>query len=267
MNVFIDREAGMCSFDSPLFYRYLDWLKSLPTSGEWARAGGEGEAHGYNQWPLIPYITEGKLVLRDSGMSDVEAVIMQDIQTTGGKDYALIGRPSETGSGVDLTSDTGMLVLMGSKNPDACWTFIRACLEEEGLTDSDRWQSSQGLPALKSMYDEKMETLTQIPIAKFVSNASFCTFKGIRDLDFVQQESEKMAHGTPWYLEPYNPDELSYLRNWIDGAGEPFTNAFPTGVNEIVQEEIGEWLSGMGTPEDCAKKIQSRASIWLAEHK
>ena len=67
--------------------------------------------------------------------------------------------------------------------------------------------------------------------------------------------------------DSYNPDELSYLRNWIDGAGEPFTNAFPTGVNEIVQEEIGEWLSGMGTPEDCAKKIQSRASIWLAEHK
>ena len=34
----------------------------------------------------------------------------------------------------------------------------------------------------------------------------------------------------------------------------------------IVQEEIDAYLAGMGTPEDCAKKIQSRASIWLAEN-
>ncbi len=27
------------------------------------------------------------------------------------------------------------------------------------------------------------------------------------------------------------------------------------------------FLSGVGTAEDCAAKIQSRVSIWLAEHK
>lgn len=267
MNAFIDRETGTCSFDSQLFYRYLGWLATLPTFEEWRRPGGEGEEHGVNKWPLIPYITGGKLALADSSMNDTVDVICQDIRTTGGKDYALIGRPSETGSGVDLTSDTGMVVLTGSKNPDACWAFIRACLDEEGLTDSDRWQSSQGLPALKSIYDEKMKTQTQTPVAKFVSNATFCAFMGIQDLEFVVQESEKMAHGTSWYLEPYDEKELRYLRNWIDGAGEPFTDVFPAGVNEIVQEEIEAWLAGMGTPEDCAKKIQSRASIWIAEHK
>ncbi len=51
-----------------------------------------------------------------------------------------------------------------------------------------------------------------------------------------------------------------------DNAGEPFTDAFPPELYEIVKEEIDEYLAGMGTPEDCAKKIQSRVSIWLAEH-
>ena len=41
----------------------------------------------------------------------------------------------------------------------------------------------------------------------------------------------------------------------------------PSFKNVIVQEEISAWLSGMGTPEDCAAKIQSRASIWLAENR
>ena len=51
-----------------------------------------------------------------------------------------------------------------------------------------------------------------------------------------------------------------------DSADEPFTGAFPWEINQIMQEEIEEYLAGMGTPEDCAKKIQSRVSIWLAEH-
>ena len=267
MNAFIDREAGTCSFDSPLFYRYLNWLLTLPTAEEWTRAGGEGEVHGYNQWPLIPYITEGKLALRSSGVADVSSVIIQDIQTTGGKDYALIGKPSETGSGVDLTSDTGMVILAGSKNPDACWAFIRACLEEKGLIDTDRWQGTTGLPALKSIYDAEMEALSRRPVGKVVQSAVPTFFLEGTDPAIVEERMENAAHGTPWYLEPFDEGELSYLRGFIDGAGEPFTGAFPWEINQIVQEEIDEFLAGMGTPEDCAKKIQSRAAIWLAENR
>ena len=64
-----------------------------------------------------------------------------------------------------------------------------------------------------------------------------------------------------------DPEELADLRAFIDGAGEPFTNAFPAELNEIVQEELSAYFSGMGTAEDCAAKIQSRASIWLAENR
>ncbi|MCR4907117.1 MAG: extracellular solute-binding protein, partial [Clostridiales bacterium] len=268
-NVFIDLETATCSFDSPLFYRYLRWLETLPTAAEWTRKGGEGEAHGYNQWPLIPYITEGKLALRSSGMADVASVIIQDIQTTGGKDYALIGQPSETGSGVDLTSDTGMVILTGSKYPDVCWTFIHACLNEPGLIDTNRWSNSYGLglPALKSMYDAEMEALSRRPIGKVIRDAAPTFFLEGTDLAFVEEQMENAAHGTPWYLEPFDEEELSYLRRFIDSAGEPFTNAFPADLMMIISEEVDEWFGGVGTAESCAAKIQSRASIWLAEHK
>ena len=42
------------------------------------------------------------------------------------------------------------------------------------------------------------------------------------------------------------------------------------GVQEIYNiliEDVTAFYSGVGSAEDCAKKIQSRVSIWLAEHK
>ena len=38
-------------------------------------------------------------------------------------------------------------------------------------------------------------------------------------------------------------------------------------LGEIVNEEISALSAGVSTPEDCAKKIQSRASLWLAENR
>ena len=37
-------------------------------------------------------------------------------------------------------------------------------------------------------------------------------------------------------------------------------------ITEIVQEEISEYLGGVRSAEECAKMIQSRAGLWLAEH-
>ncbi|MBR5366490.1 MAG: hypothetical protein IK132_09640, partial [Clostridia bacterium] len=266
-NVFIDRETAVCSFDSPLFYRYLGWLETLPTAREWW--DGKGAEHGLNKWPIAPYLHSGKLALRGVGMQDTDSVISVDILSTGDKDYAMIGHPSETGSGVRLFSDMGMVVLTRSVVPDACWTFIRACLEDSGLTNTERWQYGCGLPALKSVYDGEMEVLKRKPIAKVITDSQQFTIHFMEDTDpaYVEEQANSAGRSGTWYLEPFDEAELSFLRGWIDGAGEPFTDAFPSELYEIVKEEIDAWLGGMGTPEDCAKKIQSRASIWLAEHK
>ena len=37
-------------------------------------------------------------------------------------------------------------------------------------------------------------------------------------------------------------------------------------VRAIIEEEISDMLGGVTTPEGCAARIQSRVSIWLAEH-
>ena len=49
-------------------------------------------------------------------------------------------------------------------------------------------------------------------------------------------------------------------------AGESAAKNMPDQVREIIDEEVSYLLGGVGTAERCAEKIQSRVSIWMAEH-
>ena len=62
---------------------------------------------------------------------------------------------------------------------------------------------------------------------------------------------------------------FSYLNDFNKSVGNEEYIAmlmeYPNDVTAIVEEEISVFLGGVGTAEDCAKKIQSRVSILLAE--
>ena len=53
----------------------------------------------------------------------------------------------------------------------------------------------------------------------------------------------------------------------LDGDAFPITKRIPETVSGIVNEEISGFLAGRGSASECAGKIQSRASLWLAEHR
>ena len=56
------------------------------------------------------------------------------------------------------------------------------------------------------------------------------------------------------------------MKTMLDEIGMPAVNGVPAEIAEIVEEEISVFLGGASSAEDCAKKIQSRAGIWLSEH-
>ena len=56
------------------------------------------------------------------------------------------------------------------------------------------------------------------------------------------------------------------LKTILDTAGSPVMESVPNEIDEIIREEISAFFADAASAEDCAKKIQSRASIWLAEH-
>ncbi|MBR4205048.1 MAG: hypothetical protein IKQ92_06200, partial [Clostridia bacterium] len=71
---------------------------------------------------------------------------------------------------------------------------------------------------------------------------------------------------SPGVVARYTEEDHERLKAWIGSAGTPLVSQVPEQVQAIIDEEIAAYLGGVGTAEDCAKKIQSRVSIWLAEH-
>ncbi|MBQ3707811.1 MAG: hypothetical protein II889_07875 [Clostridia bacterium] len=66
-------------------------------------------------------------------------------------------------------------------------------------------------------------------------------------------------------MSDYTPADAAKMEAILDSLGRPLLEVWRTDVKGILHEELSAYLAGIGTPEDCAKKIQSRVSIWLAE--
>ena len=79
----------------------------------------------------------------------------------------------------------------------------------------------------------------------------------------ITDEDRQSPHVSGIFTE----EDYAKLIGTLDEAGvSAFRTKKYTEVGKIIQEEISAFLGGVGSAEDCAKKIQSRASIWLAEH-
>lgn len=73
-----------------------------------------------------------------------------------------------------------------------------------------------------------------------------------------------------WVISLVLPDEsdIAHIRNLLDeDIGTPLLGGISEDIREIIREEISAFLGGIGNAESCARTNQSRASIWLAEHK
>jgi hypothetical protein len=89
-----------------------------------------------------------------------------------------------------------------------------------------------------------------------------------RTVEEVEQLMALYSPGISYEVFPYCTEEdVTAVRELIRTAGNPYRTRIPNEVRDIVTEEISAFLSGVGTAESCAAKIQSRASIWLAEHR
>ena len=81
--------------------------------------------------------------------------------------------------------------------------------------------------------------------------------------EMIRMQYGKMAYS----VEPVYESDIAWMRRMYETPGDRAIDLLPTAVREIIFEEVLELQGGVGTPEDCAKKIQSRASIWLSEHR
>ncbi|MBE6724519.1 MAG: hypothetical protein E7576_04870 [Ruminococcaceae bacterium] len=248
---FYDRENASCSFDSPDFIRLLGFLAGLPKDrqellrvSEFDRADSV-ERYSYfynNKVALVPFTLSGPDRLRDAESQ------------FGTKDWRMIGFPAEGRNGTYLTTDTCLVMTSFCAAPAEAWEWLRSVM----LGEDDDWSSARW-SSLKSAFDRRAENLwnTQSLVYFNGQTESYSNYEPFTEADLK----------SPGYICRLDKSDTDRLKTLLDDVfGYPMIDAVPEEVTEIVNEEISAFIGGVGTSEDCARKIQSRVSIWLAEH-
>ena len=71
----------------------------------------------------------------------------------------------------------------------------------------------------------------------------------------------------PGVIDYFDPEDAEVLKSLFDSAGTPAALSLPDEVAAIIAEELSAYDAGAASADECAKVIQSRVSLWLAEHR
>ena len=247
--IFCDTENAACTFDSPLFKRYLEFLYSLPTE----------EEYGYTELGQVSYSDryyyhkDGTVPLKEYNFGGGLLGLRYAFDT---KHFKLIGYPTDEDRGAVLFSRMAFVVTDRAENPKSCWEFIKSFMH----TDYGIWMSGPGTTSMKNLYLEEVLKSRGKMIRKY------------EDGQYFDDEQAKMYEsiGIPVSFAPYTLekwDEETIMRGieYMDSEGMHLSDKPAYEIKSIIYEEISAYFAGQGNSDDCAKKIQSRVSIWLSE--
>ena len=191
---------------------------------------------------LVPFTLSGLDRLRDAE------------SRFGTKDWRMIGFPAEGRNGTYLTTDTCLVMTSFCAAPAEAWEWLRSVM----LGEDDDWGFARW-SSLKSAFDRRAEELwnTQSLVYFNGQTESYSNYEPFTEADLK----------SPGYICRLGKSDTDRLKTLLDDVlGYPMIDAVPETVTEIANEEVSAFLGGVGTAEDCAKKIQSRVSIWIAEN-
>ncbi len=253
LGAFFDRDAGVCSFDSPDFIRWLRFTESLPKDE--AELKKRSPVFAASEAEKYDFKMNGKVALVEGGaflygqFPDLEA-------TFGRKDWVMIGYP---GVGTEISAQTVYAIASTCTEPELAWEFVRSAVFSERNTFTYNGEDDL-LPVLKDRFEAGMEPLYHAEYIQY--------FNGMRQSHPRPDPPTTYADlRSPGYIIAFTEEDAAHITESLSSAGVPLSKRIPDEVTAILNEELSAFLAGHGSAEDCAGKIQSRVSIWLAERR
>lgn len=263
---FVDPETGTCSFDSPVFIRYLNYADSLPSNEEYEASSPYA---GKNAEELAEPRINGKIVAsvgsNNGNLGSVDRIrrLLLEFST---KDWTMIGYPApeaRAGAGTVVSAQNVCVVTSFCENPELAWDLIRRSFTSE--------EGQGGLPSLIPLFDDALKE--QIGFGQWADwyDLQFEDYYILHDTNRrTHTKDDRITEDDmlyPGVLTDFTREDRDRYVKFLDEAGVSPEHAPVQEIMDILYEEMFAFLGGIGTAEDCAAKIQSRVEIWLAEHK
>lgn len=247
---FFDFENNTCNFETEDFYKTLEFIASLPP-----------EEYDYSKYHDVDnrykYYQDGTISLYKlhfyvpSDLNELKASFNNE-------ETSLVGYPTagENQAGGKMIYDQAFIITNCSENKDAAWDYIKSFLS----TYTNVFTHS-GFSIFKDRARSQCEEDQTMEYVYYLSGGAAghnydpenpTTEADLREpgviCRFSEEDTEKV---------------LAYLN---DCCGSPFGESISSDVLSMINEEISSFTSGAKSAEECAKVIQSRVSIYLAEH-
>ncbi len=278
-NRWIDADAGTCSFTDASFERYLDYAASLPKDRDELkhRYPFVDELYHFGSEALSDAWRTGKVALFIGSINGVYDMITWEIKfgTWGTDNLMYVGYPTAQGGSEGSEGSEGRASLMSSdvciipktcRDPDAAWDLIRAFFESEPILETERL-SDLPFPSLKSQFEKTREAFGKYYILYRLTEDGLPSTAILERGEETPEEAARRLAGDGLLID-VSQDYLDKVYALLDGTNAiPIADYTPADILAIIQEEISAFTGGGQNRETCMKNIQSRVSIWLAEHK
>lgn len=254
--MFIDMETNTCNFESEEFIKYLEYLATLPATYEEAIAATGWNQDDYDSRYLLYH--NGQVALKNESYYGVNDWVGTDAEFNT-PDVVRIGYPTADGTSSGARVDmTPYVITSFCEYPDEAWDFIESLIIP---TESSRYSGRNDFPVLKSEFmktcEEEYDSLFEVYFSGGMSWGPY-------NPEYDDLEAEMQEPGIRKF---FTEEDAKAMLAWFDNeVGAPTSDAVNEEITAIIEEEISSYLGGAKTASDCARIIQSRVNIWLAEH-
>jgi len=256
LNEFVDMKNMTCDFSSTTFVRMLAYIRSLENKtyvGSFEKTGKywtyEGQQTGACM--LFEWLMYGPYHL----YYDRVPFLTPDV--------VRIGYPTAKGDGsgsVLSFYDMHYMIPKDAAYAEEAWEFISSYVG----TESD---SKTHYSVLKSLFHKQMEREEDHYYLFDIQNMGYGSIDKQKLAEYeIREDGTVVTKRGVSIIEAFSWETVEDFIVWLDTIGSPLAENIPLEVRDIVEEEISAYLGGARSAEETADIIQSRVSIWLAEH-
>lgn len=263
-NFFVDYDKAECYFDSPDFIKALNFFNDRKiglTSTEYNNLSGGGSVldHTYDVYlgKSFADIRVYKNIFQYGDLINTVRGLFKD-------ECTFAGYPGDTkGNGSFIKLGNSFAITANSQNKEGAWAYIRTLLTEDYYCDVDRYHL---FSVVEKRFDESMEEMTGKQKYMVPDENGNYSINNMEEQDWrfsiCDPTNTSCDLVVDEVLEPFTEEECEHYKDVIKSAR---IMRYDSTVDDICFEEELNFFDEKCTAEECAKRIQSRVSIYLSE--
>lgn len=242
---FINKDTGLCSFDSDGFIKLLEFTKKLSEKSIWESSDrGDWDEDFWRDMETA--YRDGRVLLQVQWLDSFRSY-WQIMKGTFGEDINLIGFPTDNRNGSAINPTFELAMSAKTKMPEGAWQFLRYFLTDE-YQDKINYNFPIKISRLDEMAKEAMEPYKWTdPTTGEVHEYPTTIWDG--------QQSVEIGEITQEYVD--------IVMNFLKSLNQVVR--YDNSMLDIINEETAAFFAGSKSAAETAKIIQNRVSIYVSE--